>query len=125
MKVVQFFKIYNFHVMQILTRSKDLKIFSKIQINFIPLRKNTFNCKNYYIFGLKCNNATKIIIISIIVGKPFTKLKILPKSNFCKEGLAIFYNYQNTPYFVLNIFRYHTKINTKFTHSTLIQKLDT
>ena len=39
MKVVQLFKIYNFHVMQIFTRSKDLKIFSKMQKNFIPLRK--------------------------------------------------------------------------------------
>jgi len=90
-------KVPNMKVIQILTRSKDLKIFSKIQINFIPLRKNTFNSKNYYIFGLKCNNATKIIIISIFARKPFTKLKILPKSNFCKEGLAIFCNYQNTP----------------------------
>ena len=91
MKVVQFFKIYNFHVMQILTRSKDLKIFSKIQINFIPLRKNTFNIKNSYIFGLKCNNATKIIIISIFARKPFTKLKILPKSKlFAVRDLQFF-----------------------------------
>ena len=45
MKIVQFFEIFNFYVMQIFTRSKDLKIFSKIQIIFIPLRKNTFDTK--------------------------------------------------------------------------------
>ena len=53
MKVVQFFKIYNFHVMKIFTRSKDLKIFSKIQKNFIPLRKNTFDCKIIIFFWAK------------------------------------------------------------------------
>jgi hypothetical protein len=35
MKVVQFFKIYNFHVVQIFTRSKDFEIFSKVQMNSI------------------------------------------------------------------------------------------
>ena len=30
---VQFFKIYNFYVVQICTRSNDLKIFSKVQMN--------------------------------------------------------------------------------------------
>ena len=73
MKVAQFFNIYNFHVMQILTRSKDLKIFSKIQKNFIPLRENTFDCKIYNIFGLKCNIVAKVIITSIFVIKPKTK----------------------------------------------------
>ena len=34
-EVVQFFKIYNFHVVQIFARSKDFKIFSKIQMNSI------------------------------------------------------------------------------------------
>ena len=39
MEVVALEKLNNFHGMQIFTRSKDLKIFSKFQMNFIELRK--------------------------------------------------------------------------------------
>ena len=71
----------NFRVMQILTRPKDLEIFSKMQKNFISLRKNTFNNKYSYTFGLKCNIATKLSINSLFARRPLTKLKLLPKSN--------------------------------------------
>ena len=80
----------NFHVMQILTRPKDLEIFSKMQKNFIPLRKNTFDSKIYNIFGLKCNIVTKVIITSTFAIKPITKLKLFPESKLLHKGTYSF-----------------------------------
>jgi len=37
--------------MKIFTRSKDLKRFSKMQKNFIPIRKNTFDSKIIIFLG--------------------------------------------------------------------------
>ena len=88
MKVVQLFKIYNFHVMQNFSRSKDLKIFPEMQKNFIPLRKNTFDSKIIIFFGLKYIIVAKIMISSIFALKPKTKLKLLPRSEvFAQKDL--------------------------------------
>ena len=40
-KIVQFFKTYNFHVVQIFTRSKDFKIFS-ILSNLLKFKRTHF-----------------------------------------------------------------------------------
>jgi len=42
MKVVQFFKTYNFHVVQIFTRSKDFKNIFKSLKEFELNKENTF-----------------------------------------------------------------------------------
>ena len=120
MKVVQYFKIYNFHVMKILTRSKDLKIFSKIQKNFIPLRKNTFDSKIKIFFGLKYIIVAKIMISSIFALKPKTKLKLLPRLELLHRRIYNFSKLPKYPYFALQSFSYQTKIHTLFTHYTII-----
>ena len=51
MKVAQFFKIYNFHAMQIFTRSKDLKIFFSFKRTLFIKEKNSFNTKIIVFLG--------------------------------------------------------------------------
>ena len=53
MKVVQFFKIYNFYVVQICARSKDLKIFSKVQMNSNLIKEKHYLVANYNKFRTK------------------------------------------------------------------------
>ena len=119
MKVVQFFKIYNFNVMQIFTRSKDLKIFPEMQKNFIPLRKNTFDSKIIMFFGLKYIIVAKIMITSIFALKPKTKLKLLPRSELLHRRIYNFSKLPKYPYFVLQNFQPPTRINISFTLQTL------
>ena len=58
MKVVQFFKIYNFHVVQIFIRSKDFEIFSKnLKELYLNKEKILFDCKFITILDL---NAIKL-----------------------------------------------------------------
>ena len=119
MKVVQFFKIYNFHVMKIFTRSKDLKIFPEMQKNFIPLRKNTFDSKIIMFFGLKYIIVAKIMITSIFALKPKTKLKLLPRLELLHRRIYNFSKLPKYPYFVLPNFQPPTRINISFTLQTL------
>ena len=54
MKVVQFFKTYNFHVVQIFTRSKDFEIFSN--------PSNLLKCKRTQLKFQNCKVALSINI---------------------------------------------------------------
>ena len=87
-----------------------------MQKNSIPLRKNTFNNKYSYTFGLKCNIATKIIINSIFARMPLTKLKLLPKSKLLHKGTYNFSKITKIPLLNTANFCSQTRINTKYTH---------
>ena len=56
MKIVQFFKTYNFHVLQIFTRSKDFEIFS-----------NPSNLS----FANKHNVSFKIAMVALVINTCF------------------------------------------------------
>ena len=97
MKVAQFFKTYIFHVVQIFTRPKDLKIF---------LNPPKLSFANKHNLNFKILNVTLSINISCSKGKnekqnmhfnPSQNLKFcLLQKLFYKNGFVLFQNNKNT-----------------------------